>query len=338
VPWRGVDCSFLPQYEQSGVQFFDGTTPRDALALFASRGINLIRLRTWHTPADGWCNQARTVAVARRATDLGMSVLLDIHYSDSWADPGKQSPPAAWAGLSGTALEGAVYSYSRQLVEAMIAEGVRLDMVQVGNEIIDGMLWPMGRISAGNWNPFVALLKAGIAGCLDGASESQKPRIMVHIDRGGDTGGSEWFFANLVQRSVNFDIIGLSYYPWWHGTLGAMRANIASLAQRYGKPIFLAEVAYPWSLGWNDGTNNFVWQSSQLQAGYSATLDGQSAFMKALVDSVAALPGRLGHGLCYWAPEYLVGAGIGTPWENLALFNFTNQVLPALSTLGTYRP
>lgn len=338
VPWRGVDCSFLPQYEQAGVQFFDGTVAKDAMQIFASRGINLIRLRTWHTPAGGWCNTARTVAMAQRATALGMGVLLDIHYSDSWADPGKQTPPAAWAGQSGTTLENTVYAYSRELVEALIAGGARLEMVQVGNEVTDGMLWPMGRISAGNWDAFAGLLKAGISGCLDGAPVGAKPRISIHIDRGGDAGGSRWFYDNLAQRSVDFDVISLSYYSWWHGTLSSMRSNIAALVERYSKPVFLAEVAYPWTLAWNDSTNNFVGSSGQLHTGYGATAAGQETFVRALVDSVAALPGRKGYGLCYWAPEYVAAGGIGTPSENLALFDFSQRVLPGLASLGGYRP
>ena len=148
--FAGVDASFLPQYDAANVRFYEGpaqTFPRDPLVMFASRGINVLRLRVWNNPINGWCSPTRTLAMAARAKALGMDILVDFHYSDSWADPGQQTTPAAWQGQSVAALAASVYEFTRDLLLAMKAQGTPAKFVQVGNEVTDGVLWPVGRIS-----------------------------------------------------------------------------------------------------------------------------------------------------------------------------------------------
>ena len=154
---------------------------------------------------------------------------------------------------------------------------------------------------------------------------------MIHIDRGGDVGGATWFFDRLAAQGVDFDVIGLSYYPWWHGTLDDVDATVDSLARRYGKDIIIVETAYPWTLDWHDDTHNLVGLPEQLLPGYPATVDGQRAFLADLIDIVAAAPGGRGRGLFYWAPECISVQGMGSPWENLALFDFNGDLLPSVS-------
>jgi arabinogalactan endo-1,4-beta-galactosidase len=331
----GADMSFLPQYEAAGVQFFAGpdqTQPVDALAIMARRGVNLLRLRVWNDPASGWCNVPRTLAMAARARQLGMRTLIDFHYSDTWADPGQQATPAAWAGLSIAALAQRVYDFTRGTLHALAAQGTPAHAVQIGNEITDGMLWPTGRVSAGGWTNLVSLLDAGLSACRSAGVGS--PKTMIHIDRGGDQAGAQWFFGNLWQRGVRCDMLGLSYYPWWHGPLAALEANLHALATNFQREVFIAETAYPWTLAWQDNTHNFVGTSAQLLPGFPATPAGQSAFFERLGRIMDGVPGDLGAGVFAWAPEHVAAGNIGTPWENLAMFNFARVVLPGALALG----
>lgn len=334
--WRGADVSFLPMYESLNCTYFDGTAQADALSILASRGMNLLRLRLWHTPQGGWCNLEHTLAMAKRAHALGLQLLLDIHYSDTWADPGQQTPPAAWAGLPLATMAERVHEYTCGAVAALAAQGTPPASVQIGNEITDGLLWPVGRISASGWSNCRTLLNAGAAAVRDALPAARPAKVMLHIDRGGNNSQARWWYDNVSSGSnaVVFDMIGLSYYPWWHGTLQAFESNANDLASRYGKPVFLVETAYPWTLGWNDSQSNFVGLSSQLLPGYPATPAGQEAFLRRVREIMDGLPRRLGVGVCWWAPEFVAWPGIPTPWENLTLFDFQRRVLPGASALG----
>lgn len=335
---RGADVSFLPEIESLGGSFFVNSTPEDMMSLLAAHGVNTVRLRVWHNPPAGFCDLSRTLAMATRAQQAGLKILLDLHYSDSWADPGQQAKPAAWAALSFGQLTVAVQSYSRAVVQALVAQGTPPDIVQIGNEITAGMLWPNGKISYWgdpNWNNLAILLKAAAQGVQLG-SGSHPVQLMLHIDRGADTAGTREFFDRATQHGVPFDLIGLSYYPWWHGSLEALGANLDDAAQRYGKPVLIAETAYPWSLGWADAQPNFVWQNSQLLPGFEATPSGQRFYLDALFDRLRRVPGGKGVGLCYWAPEYSAFAGLPSPWENLALFDFQHRALQGLDAFRAW--
>jgi arabinogalactan endo-1,4-beta-galactosidase len=334
VPFRGADISYLPELEELNVAFLDGTLTRDPLEILRARGINLVRLRVWNNPAAGYCSVPRTLALAARARALGMHLLVNFHYSDSWADPGQQNPPAAWSGLSITQLEDALADFTGSTIAALVAQGTPPAIVQIGNEVTAGMLWPLGA-NASNWTNFARLFRAGRS-----AAKSACPsaRIMLHIDRGGDNSASRWFYDNALANQMRFDIIGLSYYPWWHGSLAALQTNLADLASRYARPIHIVETAYPWSLSWADAANNFVWQPAQCLPQFPPTPAGQTAFTAALLDSLAAIPRSLGEGLCWWAPEAVAAPGFLSPWENLTLFDFAHAVLPAAAALGAPRP
>ena len=160
---------------------------------------------------------------------------------------------------------------------------------------------------------------------------ADEPRVILHYDNGGDNAGCRWFFDGLVSRGVAFDAIGLSYYPWWHGGIGGFRDNLADLATRYGREIMVVETGYPWTLGWSDGTPNFIGSESQLLAGYPATPEGQLAFLRDVVAAVEATPGGLGTAVLYWEPGFIaVPGGPGNPYENVTLFNFQSNALPGL--------
>jgi arabinogalactan endo-1,4-beta-galactosidase len=204
-------------------------------------------------------------------------------------------------------------------------------MVQLGNEIIGGFLWPEGRVGGSynttqQWTQFTSLLKEAHRAVDDALPDTSIP-VMIHIDRGGDNSGSRWFYDNLNNYNVSFDFIGLSFYPWWHGTLTQLSQNLNDLAGRYNKNIIVVETAYPWTLQWDDNVNNLVGNNSQLHTGYPATTQGQYNFLKDIITIVKNTPGNRGKGLFYWAPEWISVPPLGSSWENLALFSFSNHTL-----------
>jgi arabinogalactan endo-1,4-beta-galactosidase len=324
---RAVDASFVPQLESLGAAFRSGGVVVDPISFLATRGVNAVRLRVWNTPSAGFCDVGDTLAMAQRVHSAGMRLIVDFHYSDSWADPGQQTKPAAWASLSFPQLTLAVQSFTRNTVAALVAQGTPPDIVQIGNEITAGMLWNEGRVSAwndANWTNLATLFNAGAGGARLGAG-AHPVRIMLHIDRGGDNATTRQFFDRAVVFGVSFDMIGLSYYPWWHGSFASFEANIADTAARYAKPVFVAETAYPWTLAWADNQQNFVGLSSQLLPGHPATPSGQAGFLEAVDGVMRATPD--GAGWCYWAPEYGAFPGLPSPWENLAMFDFAGEAL-----------
>lgn len=332
--WRGVDASFIPQYRDLGAVFYEGKNPIEPLAAFAKTGSNLLRLRVWVDPPEKYCNPEHTLAMAREAKKLGMDLLIDFHYADSWADPGKQPKPKAWAELSNEDLEKAVREHTHRVIADLVAQKTPPKIVQIGNEIADGLLWPTGRISRGGREMFGRLLKAGIEGARAAMPKSDPLSIMIHHDQGGKNGVCRWYYDLVKELGVEFDMIGLSYYPWWHGTLDDLSKNLNDLAERYQKPLMVVETAYPFTLSSGDDTGNFVERENQLVPGYPATPQGQIAFLKKLHAIVKAVPENRGVGVCYWAPEYVAYPGIHTPCENLCLFDFERKLLPGARALG----
>ena len=230
----GADVSFLRQAEQQGVVFKDRNQAKSGLQILKDHGFNWIRLRLFHTPTELPNDLPYTIAVARQARELGFKFLLDFHYADDWADPGKQPIPKAWQGKSHADLVKAVYEYTRDTIAAFRDASVLPDMVQVGNEVINGMMWPDGRLPA-QWDNFADLVYAGINGVDAGRGNGKRPKIMIHIDRGADAQATRAFFDKLNSYDIPYDIIGQSYYPWWHGSLNDLRRNLEFMAKEYQK-------------------------------------------------------------------------------------------------------
>lgn len=340
---RGVDISFIEQYEHAGYSFKDGGNDKELIDLLADRGVNSVRLRLWHTPPDGNNTTAETLQTAQRIKARGMHFLLDFHYSDTWADPAQQAKPVAWQSLSLPDLTTSVRTYTRDVIRALNDQGTLPDMVQLGNEITPGMLWNDGKVGGSSdttaqWNKLGSLLTAAKAGVLDGLNPGQSVQIMIHIDRGGDNAACRWYYDRLRQTGFEFDVIGLSYYPFWHGTLTDVQQNLLDLESRYHKPLVIVETAYPWTLGWNDNTGNFVGQSNQLLAGYPATVDGQRRYVEDLMGIVRDVPNGRGLGVYYWAPEYVAIPAVPSPYENLTLFDFQGNALESLDAFAPDPP
>jgi len=337
---RGADLSFTPQLEAAGVRFSDRGKVRPVERILARHGANYVRLRVWTAPPPGYSDAASALAMARRAKRAGMKVLLNLHYSDFWADPAHQTTPAAWQGQDLPTLAATVRGYTRAMVAKFAREGAAVDMIQIGNEVTAGMLWPVGELyPAGQpqrWAEFTTLLTAGIAGAREGNPGRHRLDVMVHIDRGGDNGGAVWFYDHIAAEGVDFDVIGLSYYPFWHGPLAALRANLNDLATRYGKPLVVVEAAYPWTLDNGDQLANFITSPDQLPDGaqYPATPAGQVAYFEALRTVLSEVPGGLGAGFFDWSPEWIPGVGWapgeGNPNDNLTMFDWTGAALPVV--------
>jgi len=337
---KGADISILNQVELNGGVFTEDGVVRDPFDIFSDHGVNFARLRLWHTPADGHNNLAETKLMASRITSAGLGFLLAIHYSDTWADPAHQSKPAAWENLSFPVLIDSVYEYTRDVLTALRDQNTLPDIVQIGNEIICGMLWDDGHVcdadnTPAQWAQLGEILNEGIRGVQDALGPNDTVKIMIHIDRGGDNAGSQWFFDNLLGQGVDFDLIGLSYYPWWHGTLTDLQSNLTDLAQRYEKEIVVVEASYPWTLAWFDNTHNIVGEPEQLHSGYPASVEGQRSFLIDLIEIVREVPNELGTGLFYWAPDWISAPTLGSPVENLTLFDFQGEVLSSMDAFDS---
>jgi arabinogalactan endo-1,4-beta-galactosidase len=337
---RGADISFALREEAAGVRFSDRGRTAPVEQILAGHGADYVRLRIWVDPPAGYSTEADALRLARRARQAGMHILLDLHYSDFWADPGHQTAPAAWASQDLATLTSTVHDYTRHLVADFARQDTPVDMIQVGNEVTDGMLWPLGRIyqaDGAHWADFARLMSAGISGARQANPRGHQLKVMVHIDRGGDNGGSVWFYDHLLAEGVTFDVIGESYYPFWHGSLATLQANLNDLATRYGKDIVVVETSYPWTTGNGDPLSNFLTSDDQLPDGtaYPATPPGQAGYFEALRGVLQAVPNGHGLGFFDWEPEWLPGVGwepgAGNPNDNLTMFDWRGAALPSLS-------
>jgi arabinogalactan endo-1,4-beta-galactosidase len=287
----GADVSFLRKAEQQGVIFKDAGVAAPCLQILKNHGYTWVRLRLFHTPTELPNNLDYTIASAKEAKKAGFKFLLDYHYSDTWADPGHQPLPESWEGKSHAELAKAVFEYTRDTIAAFREAGVLPDMVQVGNEITHGMMWPDGKLPE-NWDNFAQLVYAGINGIDAGRGNFPRPKIMIHIDRGADLAGTKAFLDKLNSYDVPYDIIGQSYYPWWHGSLNDLRRNLAFMAAEYQKDIIVVETAYNWQPG------NYV----NKVAPFHESPEGQRAFLDEVNRVVMETPDGRGKGVFWWEP------------------------------------
>jgi arabinogalactan endo-1,4-beta-galactosidase len=313
----GADVSFLAQAEQQGVAFKDGGVAKPGLEILRSHGYNWIRLRLFHTPTQLPNNLEYSVALAQSAKKMGFKFLLDYHYADDWADPGKQPLPKAWQGKSHTGL--VKFEYTRDTIAAFRDAGVLPDMVQIGNEVIHGMMWPDGKLPE-NWDSFAQLVYAGINGVDAGRGNGVRPKIMIHIDRGADIKGTKEFFDKLNSYEVPYDVIGQSYYPWWHGSLNELRHNLEFMARDYRKDIIVVEAAYNWQPG------NYV----NKPAPFPESPEGQREFLDELNRVVMETPDGRGKGVFWWEPA------VTGPLSSRGFFDEQHNALPVITVFDRF--
>ena len=319
---KGGDFSFLPEIEEFQTSFYNkDSVAEDALTIFKNAGGNTVRIRLWKDPQTKHSALPEVVALANRARQAGLFVWLDVHYSDWWADPGHQTKPASWNALSYSELLDSVSQYTKHVISH-----VNPDVVQIGNEINQGFLWPDGHIT--NESQFHELLHAGLT-----AAKEAKPEVITMVHFAGVSGAYAYF-----ERidSLTFDQIGISYYPKWHTKdLTELESELNKLGNRFGRKIVLAELAYPFTLGWNDWTNNIIGSTDEILNEFPPSVSGQSSYLGTMNRMISNTIN--GFGLCYWAPDWVAFKGPnatdGSPWENQALFNFNHVALPALDSL-----
>jgi arabinogalactan endo-1,4-beta-galactosidase len=326
---KGGDISLLQRIDDSGYEYKSNGQSKDALEIFKEHGFNYMRLRLFHTPSGRGpvVNSLEyTIKLAKRIKKGGFKFLLDFHYSDTWADPGHQIKPKAWEGLPFPELERAVYEYTKDVVTKLNEEWVLPDMVQVGNEITPGFLWDEGRIykkdEEANWKDFTTLLKAGVKGVKDAIGKDDRIEIMVHVDNGGSKERCRNFYDKMLEYDVPFDVIGVSYYPWWHGTMEDLKENLTFLSKRYDKDVYVVEAAYPWR-GWYPDP-----ERKNLTPPFPVSKEGQAEFFKELFQTATNTQGGKVKGVFYWAPEWVAVEGVGRNWAGRAMFDEDGRALP----------
>lgn len=319
----GADLSFLKQAEDRGQVFKDGTNAVPGLQLFHNHGYNWIRLRLFVEPVgDRLPNDlAYTLAEAKAAKALGYKFLLDFHYASSWADPQKQPTPEAWLNLSHEERVKKVLEYTRDSIAAFRDAGVPPDMVQIGNEVRVGMLWPDGKLPE-HWDNFTDYLRSGIKGVNAACGKGPHPKIMIHFDQGGSVAKTRYFFDHLARAKIPFDVIGFSYYPWWHGSLMDLRENLAFAAKTYDKDVMVVETAY-------------YWRPNRETAGrampFPETPQGQRDFLDELTQ--IALQSDRCKGIFWWEPA--VGQRRGG-LVSRSFFDDDGNALPVLYVFDKY--
>lgn len=327
---RGVDLSALSDLERLHAVYRDADgTAGDAMSILHRHGCGLVRLRLFVDPDPrfdqtlGATQDLPTVlALSRRAHAAGMRVLLDLHYSDTWADPVHQTKPAAWRSLAFDALVRRVQTYTTETVAKLTAAGDPPERVQVGNEVTAGLLWPDGKADGrdpASWRRLARLLNAAAAGVRAAAPHA---RVLIHVSGGGTPGKPPWFFDHLLAHdAVDFDAVGLSFYPMWGDSLDGLAANLNALAKLH-KDVLVVEAAYPARPGGKPTP----------QDRWPMTRDGQRQFA---ADLAAAVKAGGGNGVIWWYPEAVPIAGHRV-WEDgrLGLFDGTGRVLPAADALG----
>ena len=359
---RGADVSMLKDIEDLGGESYDNGVKKDALEIMKNHGANYVRLRLWVDPYDSEGNSYgggsndfnTTLYLAKRAQEKGMKVLIDFHLSDYWADPGTQSKPKAWENLSYDELKTTLYNYMKNTLNDFKNQGVVPDMVQVGNETSSGILWDEGKIG-GDYTDFTQLaelLNQAISGVR--ASVGNQTKIVLHLDNGGNNSLYRWWFDGVTGCGfdLDFDIIGLTYYPMWHGTMDDLQYNLNDISARYNKDVMIVETAYAFTLADGDGLGSSFSPQDEEIGGYPASVQGQKDFMSDLESVILNVPGNRGLGFFYWEPEWIPveGAYWGTeagkeyiedngilsnPWDNLALFDFNGNALESIDIFQT---
>lgn len=299
----------------------------DPLEAWRRGGGTWTRVRIWNDPPTAHGSRAAALALARRATELDLQVLLALHLSDTWADPGRQDTPAAWRDASVTDLADSLHAFTTSVLRGFRAAGVRVDAVQIGNEIDAGLLWPLGRWSSdGAGTPKSSHLPRLLRAAAKAVRAESQAKFVLHT-----TAPAAALLVHLRDRGLDFDVAGLSYYPWWHGDLDQLERMLIQVRDAIEKPVWLVESAYPHTLDWNDTTHNAVGMPAQLLVPFAATPEGQHAYFEALYERFHR---TIADGVLFvFEPAWVSAPHEGSPWENLAWFDFSGRPLPVWSAL-----
>lgn len=370
---KGADISSIKEIETFGGKYFLSGEEKDLFDILKIKGMNLIRLRLWVDPYDengepylgGTNDLTTTIELAKRAKRAGLEFMLNLHYSDFWADPKKQTKPKAWENLTDEALVKQVYQYTKETLEHFEALDLMPAYIQIGNETTNGMIFPDGEIAKYLFEErkfeefdhetqkvafdyLVDLLNAGVKATRE-IRTKEELKIIIHLDFGGANDLYRSWFDQATERKLDYDIIGLSYYPYWHSSLADLSYNLKDIAKRYGKDVMVVETAYAFTDQQPEGEDSIFNAELSDIAGYPPTVEGQATFLTDLMNTVKAVneQGNRGLGIVYWEPAWLPVKGsswasrvgmeyaddIGKPgnhWANQAMFDFDGHALESL--------
>ncbi|KAK0703620.1 family 53 glycosyl hydrolase [Lasiosphaeria miniovina] len=326
LTYKGVDWSSVAVEEKAGVSYKTANGNAQPLErILASSGVNTVRQRVWVNPAGGDYNLAYNIALAKRAKSAGLGVYVDLHYSDTWADPGHQAIPAGWpTGIDD--LSWKLYNYTLDVSNQFQDVGVQPTIISIGNEITAGLLWPTGRTSS--WGNVARLLHSASAAVKD-SRLNPKPKIMIHLDNGWNWSTQNNWYTNVLKQgtlvSSDFDMIGISFYPFYSSsaTLSALKTSLTNLANGWGKDLVVAETDWPTSCP----APKTSFPSDARSIPYSAA--GQATWIKDVANVVAGVKG--GVGLFYWEPAWIHNANLGSSCADNCMFSHSGQALSSMS-------
>lgn len=371
----GVDASMVKTVEENGgVYYNEAGEEQDVFQIMNQNGVNFFRVRIWNTPNNlfgdkyggGSVNTAEAISMAKRAQAANMNVMIDLHYSDFWADPSNQRTPTKWVSKDLAGLSVEVEQFTAATLNAFKNEGVNVQAIQIGNEINNGLLFPIGRLdwanAAKSYENIATLLKAGIKG-----AKAVNPSIktVIHLADGGSFDVFNNFFSAMATNNVDYDLIGASYYPYYHGTLEQLKHNLNNSADKFKKPIIIAEMSYGFTVA-DDPDASHIYNSQMEEKGkYKTSIQGQATAIRDVVNILSEVPENRGLGIFYWEPAWLPVANAGwataegqawieygdandlanvneftdgkVTWANQALFSYNGRMLPSLKTFTLLR-
>jgi arabinogalactan endo-1,4-beta-galactosidase len=335
---NGIDISWLPSYEAAGGKFLSSASkPIDAFALLKQSGLKVVRVRVFVNPNERNGQLSDAIALATRAKDAGLDFCLDFHFSDTWADPGHQSIPSGWSSTNFDTLSSQLKAYTISTLNEFKTRNLPMAYVQLGNEIAGGMLWPLGKINgndATSWRNFTKLYSSAVSGL---KSVYPLAKNIIHLELGGQATTINWWLSSANQYGLTgYDVVGLSYYPQWHGTIEQLTASLKMVAETYKKPVLIAETAYPntpYTFGGDviDSVKGTV-------SGYPASPSGQVSYIRKLQSVLKALKYTNGVGVWWWEglATQVTSKGV-VVWNkgmtNSALVNTKGKALSALSNM-----
>jgi arabinogalactan endo-1,4-beta-galactosidase len=338
----GCDISMLPTIEKTGGVFSDNGKKGDAIQILASHGCNLFRVRIFVKPSTNVIKTYGAVQnldyvrdLAKRIKASGQLFLLDIHYSDTWADPGKQYTPEEWKKLGFDDLKKKVHDYTVSVLTNLRDAGAMPDWVQVGNEITAGVLWPTGQVlnvpadqQAVQWQKFAELIDSGCKAVREMQTPEHPIRIVIHIHGGGREKMADYFFGKFHLDPADYDIVGMSFYPEFDDSIDFLKQNLADAIAKTGKPVVLAETSYPWKpVSDRDDLGTLKWPR---------TPEGQALYLRDLKAALRATPDGRAIGFIWWYPEAIPTPGYPDVWRGgyEALFDSAGNALPAAESYG----
>ncbi|RDB27932.1 putative arabinogalactan endo-beta-1,4-galactanase A [Hypsizygus marmoreus] len=327
LTYRGADFSSLVNLENSGLIYKDSGSTTKFETILKNHGANLARIRIWTSTSNSQYGLDYGLALAKRAVAAGMTLLIDLHYSDTWADPGKQGIPASWPkDLAG--LNTQIYTYTNSLVKSFAAQGTPIQFIQIGNEINDGMLWPVGRISVNGYSPLSQLLHSAANGVRDASSSA---KIMIHLANGWNGGAVSSFFNQIFipgQLAIgDVDVMGFSFYPFYGtgATFSALKSSLQAMVTKYNKDIMVVETDWPATCSGTTMSENSI----------AISAAGQSSWVSGIRTAIQGLSNGRGIGIVYWEPGWVGNAGLGSSCADALLVDGSGNTRTSINMFSS---